>query len=74
MFIPIYYLIGIVGYAPPTWLHEEHNEVNDEIAFINHSYHDESIILLNLGNIGINFTKLPYGYSGPLTLLLIKQF
>jgi hypothetical protein len=70
--IPKYYLIRPIGYAPPAVMHEQHNEVHDEIAFINHSDHDESITLPNLENVGVKFTKLPHRYGGPLVLATYK--
>jgi len=72
VFIPKYYLIRPIGYAPPAVMKEEHNEVHDEIAFINHSGHDKSITLPNLEKLGIKFTKLPHRYGGPLVLATYK--
>ncbi|ORX80520.1 hypothetical protein BCR32DRAFT_268836 [Anaeromyces robustus] len=72
VFIPKYYLIRPLGYAPYYLLNEEHKEVHDEIAFIDHSKHDKNITLPNLERIGIKFTKLPHRYGGPLVLSTYK--
>ncbi|KAL6611702.1 hypothetical protein U3516DRAFT_633682 [Neocallimastix sp. 'constans'] len=72
VFIPKYYLIRPIGYAPPAVMSEKHNEVHNEIAFIDHSGHDATITLPQLENLGVEFTKLPHRYGGPLVLATYK--
>lgn len=72
VFVPNYYLIRPVGYAPPEVLKKAHKEKHDEIAIIKHSEQDEAIGIPELKKNHVKFKKLKHRYGGPLVLATYK--
>ena len=72
VFIPNYYLVRSIGYAPLELLNNKNYKVYDEIAIIQLNYQDKNIIVTKLDELKVKYEKLPYKYGGPLALAFYK--
>jgi len=72
VFIPNYYLIRPLGFAPPEVMGKTYNETHEEIAVIEHTEQDKNLAIPKLKELNIPLAQLPHRYGGPLVLATYK--
>jgi len=72
VFIPNYYLIRPLGFAPPEVMGKTYNETHEEIAVIEHTNQDKKLAIPKLKELNIPLAQLPHRYGGPLVLATYK--
>lgn len=72
IFIPNYYLIRPVGFAPDEVLTKEYKIIHEEIAIIDRTDQDSGVSVRQLKKYGIKHRILNKDYGGPLVLANYK--
>ncbi|ORY85804.1 hypothetical protein LY90DRAFT_374706 [Neocallimastix californiae] len=72
VFIPNYYLIRPLGFAPPEVMGKTYDETHEEIAVIEHTEQDKKLAIPKLKELNISLAQLPHRYGGPLVLATYK--
>ena len=72
VFIPNYYLIRPLGFAPPEVMGKTYDETHEEIAVIEHTEQDKKLAIPKLKELNIPLAQLPHRYGGPLVLATYK--
>jgi len=72
VFIPNYYLIRPLGFAPPEVMGKTYNETHEEIAVIEHTEQDKNLAIPKLKELNIPLAQLAHRYGGPLVLATYK--